>query len=72
MKTPNPRKMALRKNEVATTIGVSVGTLDNWLRTGEAPPHFRKDRVLLFPVRELESWLSRQCDISEEHPRDPI
>ena len=51
--------LSLRPREAAKALGVSERVLWSWTadRTSGIP-HFRKGRVVLYPVRELADWLT--------------
>ncbi len=57
---PIPR-LALRLAEAAEAIGVSDKTLSGWIKSGDGPPHVRRNGVLMFPVDGLRTWLMQQA-----------
>ena len=55
---PVPRK-ALRYPEAAASIGISERMLSQLVKDGHGPPTVQLGKKLvLFPVRELQDWLS--------------
>lgn len=42
--------------EVAERCGVALGTVHNWRRRGEGPPHYKVGKIFRFPLREFEIW----------------
>jgi len=58
----NLRRLAYRPDDAAEVCGVSVATFRKWMKQEDPPPHFRIDGTVLFPRRELVSWLSRKLD----------
>jgi len=60
--------LSYRLAEAAAAIGVSERTLWSWAKTGDVPC-VRIGKCLLFPVRELQDWLSAktQKGVSGEH-----
>jgi excisionase family DNA binding protein len=56
-------RMALRLREAAQALGISPRTLWAWTRNGRMPCVRQiggRRSVVLYPVRELLAWLSRQ------------
>ena len=49
-------RIALRKEEAADSIGVSVRTLHNLLKTGEIE-HVKLERAVLIPVASLHHFI---------------
>ena len=62
---PSPAPLALRLREAARLVGVSPNTLRAWTLCGDVP-HFRRGRVLLFPLHALRRWLDAQVQQHEE------
>ena len=60
--TPSPivPALALRPKEAAAALGVSERTLWGWTAAGEIP-HIRRGAVVLYPVLDLQRWLSEQA-----------
>jgi len=58
MKTLEER-LALRPAEAARVLGVSVRTLFLWAQQKKIPC-VKLGKVLLFPVSELQQWLTEQ------------
>ena len=50
-------RLSLTRSEAAEALGVSVNTIDAWIRNASLP-HLKVGRCVLFPVHELEKWLS--------------
>lgn len=50
----------LRPVDVATRIGVPVGTLANWRCDGRGPRYLKVGRHVRYRVEDLEAWLDRQ------------
>ena len=48
--------LALRPREAAKSLGISESLLGQWTRAGIVP-HYRRESVVLYPVRVLEDWL---------------
>jgi len=69
MSTQNPSLLALRPREAAKVLGISQRTL--WtLTTPRGPiPCVRvghgKRQIVLYPVAELQAWLSQQATQGE-------
>lgn len=54
-------RLALRPNEAAKALGISVRLL--WSRTNAGEiPHVRVGRRVLYPVEALEQWLAQQVE----------
>jgi len=58
--TPTIPALALRPKEAAQALGVSARTLWAWTAAREIP-HLRRGAVLLYPVADLQRWLSEQA-----------
>lgn len=56
--TPVPA-LALRPKEAARALGIGERKLWSLTNAGELP-HARIGRAVVYPVRELETWLSAQ------------
>lgn len=63
---PSSEKLALRSREAAKAIGISPRLLAT-LVAEKRVPHIRINSVLLFPIRELQDWLTSQIG-KEGHP----
>ncbi len=56
----NPRRLALRPKEAAKALGIGERLL--WSMTNQnLIPHVRLGKAVLYPVAELERWLSEQA-----------
>ncbi len=72
--TPNwPRKseapivpLAYRPAEAAAALGFSKRKLEDLTKQGKVP-HARVGRCVLYPVRELEDWLTVQVQGGVSH-----
>lgn len=53
-------RLALRPREAARALGISSRLLWALTNTG-AIPHIRLGRAVLYPVRELTAWLTKQA-----------
>jgi excisionase family DNA binding protein len=53
--------LALRPREAAKALGVSERLLWDWTHHGDIP-HVKVGRTILYPVSELQVWLSRQAE----------
>lgn len=60
---PAPVPLAYRPREAARAIGVSIRTLEIWCSNGVGPPCVKigGGRARLFPVLELQRWLSEKA-----------
>jgi excisionase family DNA binding protein len=65
-----PAALALRTRDAAAALGISERTLQELTATGRVP-HVRIGRAVLFPVRELADWLTRQVEAGEPAPPAP-
>jgi excisionase family DNA binding protein len=64
---PLTPRLALRPREAAAALGVSEKTL--WLLTADGDvPHFRIGTCVLYPVRELREWLTKQAKSAASAP----
>jgi len=52
-------RLALRREEAASAIGVSVDHFD--AHVGHELRAVRRGRVVVYPVREIERWLERNA-----------
>jgi len=59
---PTARKHYIREREAAEYMGVKVSTLRAWrlLRSKNGPPFTRVERIVLYPMAELENHM-RAC-----------
>jgi excisionase family DNA binding protein len=60
--------LALRPREAARVLGVSPRTLWGWTNAGIVPcvrVGTGKRRTVLYPVADLQAWLSRQADAAK-------
>jgi excisionase family DNA binding protein len=55
-----PPRLALRAEEVADSLGVSVRTVMQWVAAGEVPHVRLGERNLRFPVDALRDWLAKR------------
>lgn len=56
--------LAVRPREAARLLGVSLRTLWSWTQRGIVPcvkVGTGKRKAVLYPVRELQTWLARQA-----------
>jgi predicted DNA-binding transcriptional regulator AlpA len=66
--------LALRPREAAKTLGISARTL--WALTAPRGPipclriGHGKRQTVLYPVAELQAWLSRQAEARKGGPHD--
>ena len=56
----NPPRLALRPREAAKALGIGERLLWSKTNSGEIPS-VRIGRSVLYPIRELERWLSEQA-----------
>ncbi len=59
MTSNDPQRLALSRADVAKQLGLSVGTVDNLIRSGELPA-FRIGSSVRIPADELEKILARR------------
>ena len=59
---PIPR-LSLRAPEAAEALGISQRTLAEWMKAGDIP-HIRRGGVILYPLRELADWLTKQTTVT--------
>ena len=52
--------LALRAREAAKALGISPRMLQKLTHAGEVP-HLHLGKAVLYPVRDLERWLSEQA-----------
>lgn len=52
--------LALRPREAAAAIGICERTLWTLTKSGDVP-HVRIGRAVVYPVRELQDWLTEQA-----------
>jgi hypothetical protein len=45
------------EHEVASALGVEIGTLRNWRSKGHGPAYSRAGGTLVYPVEALREWL---------------
>lgn len=58
--SPVPPSPYIDKKALATRLGLSRRTIDNWMQRGL--PHLKLgDRRVRFDLRDVEPWLQRQC-----------
>ena len=58
----NTQKLALTRKEAAQRLGVSLPSLDAFLRRSKSPlPHFRIGRKVVIPVASLDEWLNEEA-----------
>jgi len=62
-----PRRLVLRPRDAAKALGLSTSTLNRLARAGEIKC-IRLDRITLYPVQALESWLKAKLEGAE--PKD--
>jgi hypothetical protein len=65
---PVPR-LSLTREETADALGISVGTLDAWTRE-YGVPHIRLRRVVLYPIHQLQKWLTENSDVARPNSTD--
>jgi len=56
---PTVPRLALRRDEAASALGVSADFFDQRVR--HELRAVRRGRVVVYPVRELEQWLERNA-----------
>ncbi len=56
----NPPRLALRPREAAKALGIGQRLLWSKTNAGEIPS-VRIGRTVLYPIRELERWLTEQA-----------
>ena len=66
--------LSVRPKEMARRLGVSERTLWTWTKKNEIP-HVKvgtgKRPVVLYPVREVETWLARRAGGDPGRPAGP-
>jgi excisionase family DNA binding protein len=60
-----PRRLVLRPRDAAKALGLSTSTLNRLARAGEIQC-IRLDRMTLYPVDALESWLKSKLESPEK------
>jgi len=63
MNAPPIEPLAVGVNEAAKLISVSPRTLWEILKRGDGPPTVKIMRRIVFPVRELQDWLTRRAEV---------
>lgn len=53
------RKISLTPDEVFTLTGIPAGTLKNWRSQGKGPEYSKEGSKIVYPVKNLLSWLDR-------------
>jgi len=53
--------LALRPRQAAQALGICEKTLWSWTKNGTLP-HVRIGRTVLYPVAELQAWLSENAN----------
>ena len=75
MTTDNAQSpLALRPRDAARMLGISPRTLWEWTRAGIVPcarVGTGKRRTVLYPVADLQAWLTRQAVVAKGGDRDP-
>jgi excisionase family DNA binding protein len=51
----------MRPREAAKALGVSERTLWDWTQRGEVPHVRRGEKIILYPVSALRTWLDEQA-----------
>lgn len=59
-----PQTRLLRMEEVSERIGVPVGTLRYWRKTGIGPKAARMGRRVVYREADLEAWIDAQFNAS--------
>lgn len=59
--TNGAEKMAINEREAANAIGISARTLWELRARGDAPPHARLGKRVVYPVASLETWLAERA-----------
>jgi excisionase family DNA binding protein len=65
-----PRRLVLRPRDAAKALGLSTSTLNRLARAGEIKC-IRLDRITLYPVEALESWLKSKLEGAEPNDLGP-
>lgn len=60
---PKPRTY-LRAEAAAEYLHCAVSTLAKWRCSGEGPPFTRASRIILYDLRDLDSWLEGRKRLS--------
>lgn len=66
--------LALRPRDAARLLNISPRTLWEWTRAGLVPcvrVGTGKRRTVLYPVADLQAWLTRQAAAAKGGDRDP-
>jgi len=63
MNAPPIEPLAVGIVEASKLISVSSRTLWTILKSGDGPPTVKILRRTVFPVRELQDWLSRRAEV---------
>ncbi len=66
---PQTPCLAMRVREAAKAVGVSERTLWTWADQGIVP-HVRQGKIILFPVKALESWLEQRAQCKQAENSD--
>ena len=65
-----PRRLVLRPRDAAKALGLSTSTLNRLARAGEIKC-IRLDRITLYPMEALESWLKAKLEGAEPNDIGP-
>ena len=57
-------RLALRRNEAAQVLGISVRTLERKAIDGTGPAFTKNGQVRLYPIKQLEKWLDASLTTS--------
>lgn len=57
---PPSARRGMSREEAASFIGVSVGTFDKLVRSGDIPPPIKLDRKKIWDKRALDRWLDQK------------
>lgn len=50
----------ISRKECAALLNVSYRTLEEWIRDGSAPPHYRIGMRLKFKKKEVNDWIEQR------------
>ena len=63
---PTRGRLALRYDEASAALGISERTLQLLVKDSSGPPTARVGTAVLFPINELQRWLSEQTRQEQE------
>lgn len=69
MDTPEHILGIIDQRTLALSLGVTVGTLREWRRTGKGPPFARLEKAVVYRLEDVQAWIrSRLTSTPEKAP----